>query len=94
MNDVGLQIWFLILSKKRWKKRETKFLVSNNIPMSNFDKLPKLIYKKNYEEFSKRDKEDQLTKEDIDDWFEAFTWIVETMTSKEFQEFKVKGKTK
>ena len=26
MSDVGLQIWFLILSKKRWKKKEIKFL--------------------------------------------------------------------
>jgi len=58
--------------------------------MSNFDKLPKLIYKKNYEKFSKRDKDDELTKEDLDDWFEVFKWIIETMTSKEFKEYKSK----
>lgn len=52
------------------------------------------MYKRNFEEHSKRDKENKLTKEDIDDWFEAFTWIIETMSSKEFQEFKVKGKIK
>ena len=62
--------------------------------MDSFDRIPKLMYKKNFEEHSKRDKENKLTKEDIDDWFEAFTWIIETMSSKEFQEFKVKGKTK
>lgn len=58
--------------------------------MGNFDKLPKLIYKKNYEEFLKRDKENKLTKEDLDDRLESFEWIIKTMTSKEFQEYKEK----
>lgn len=51
------------------------------------------MYKKNFEEHSKREKENKLTKEDIDDWFEAFTWIIETMTSKEFKEYKDKKKS-
>lgn len=56
--------------------------------MIDFDKLPKLMYKKNFEEYSKRDKEGQLTKEDVDDWIEAFEWTITTMTSKEFKDFQ------
>jgi hypothetical protein len=58
--------------------------------MDSFDRIPKLMYKKNFEEHSQRDKENKLTKEDIDDWFEAFEWIIKTMTSKEFKEYKSK----
>lgn len=54
--------------------------------MSSFENLPKLIYKKHYKAFSKRDKENKLTSEDLDDWIESLEWIATTM--KEFQESK------
>ena len=35
--------------------------------------IPKLLFKKNAEEFLKKDKEDKLTKEDLDDWIELWS---------------------
>ncbi|MDD3263180.1 MAG: hypothetical protein PHR61_05075 [Candidatus Absconditabacteria bacterium] len=32
--------------------------------------LPKLLFKKNAEEFLKKDKKDKLTREDLDDWID------------------------
>lgn len=46
--------------------------------MGSFDKIPKLMYKKNWDEYNKRDKKDSLTSEDMDDWLEAFEWILDT----------------
>ena len=56
--------------------------------MVDFDHLPKLLYKKDFEEYSQRDKEDKLTPEDLDNWLEAFEWIIATYTSDEFKKFK------
>ncbi len=56
--------------------------------MGSFDKLPKLMYKKYGREFAKRQKEDTLTSEDIDDWIEGLEWFLNTY--KEFQESKQK----
>ena len=50
--------------------------------MVDLNKIPKLLYKKNWDAYSKRDKEDKLTKEDIDDWFETFEWFITSYTSK------------
>ena len=36
------------------------------------------MYKKNWDEYNKRDEEDSLTSEDMDDWLEAFEWILDT----------------
>jgi hypothetical protein len=39
--------------------------------------IPKLFFKKNAEEFFKKDKEDKLTKEDLDDWIDLFSSFVD-----------------
>jgi len=56
--------------------------------MGNFEKLPKLMYKKNLDELCKREKKDELTSEDVDDWIEALKWFSDIWSSKEFQKFK------
>jgi hypothetical protein len=43
-------------------------------PLEDF---PKLLFKKNFEEFKKRELEDKLTKEDMDDWIELFESFIE-----------------
>jgi len=58
--------------------------------MVDLDKLPKLLQKEHWDEYAKRDKEDVLTSQDMDDRLETFEWFVTTYTSKEFQEFKDK----
>ncbi len=53
-----------------------------------FNALPKLIFKKHSDPFIEREKDDKLTKEDIDDWIDAFEWFTNLITSKDFKEFK------
>ena len=60
--------------------------------MVDFDHLPKLLHKQDFEEYSQRDKEDKLTSEDLDNRLEAFEWIITTYTSDEFKKFKCSEK--
>ena len=41
--------------------------------------IPKLLFKENAEDFLKKDKEDSLTKEDLDDWIELLWSFVDFM---------------
>lgn len=48
--------------------------------------LPKLFFKKNAEEFLKKDKEDKLTKEDLDDWIELWASFANFLCQKKKSE--------
>ena len=54
-------------------------------------KPPKLIFKKNYAEYKKREKEWKLTDQDRDDRIELFSDIINFVRAENIKERKAKG---
>ena len=60
--------------------------MEKGISESPLKAVPKLFFKKNAEEFLKKDREDKLTKEDLDDWIELWSSFTDFLCQKKKSE--------